>query len=206
MVKSPFLVVQNFISPLQCEEIIDDINLYYPNFEIDGTPVKTIKSHRKSEETVFSKFTTHIPYIEQYYDIKYHGTEPMLFELYPQECKGETTHCENGHYVKGKWVKTSNRDFSCVVFLCDYQEKTPFDHYFEVYGGKLEFPQWGFGFNPQRGTLIIFPSDPHFLNNTTPIIAGNLYQIRFHIVSKQQFVFKRKQYPGNYEEWFEKLV
>ena len=206
MVKSPFLVVQNFLSPLLCEEVVDDLHFLYPDTDLEGVPVKTAKGHERSEEAVFHKFTPHIPNLELHYNVEYRGTEPMLFEWYAQGCKGEKPHCENSNYESRKWVKIRDRDLTCVVFLCDYQEKTPFDSDFEVYGGKLEFAQHRFGFNPQRGTLIVFPSGPHFINNTTPILAGDLYQVRFHVATTQQYKHNPVAWPGDYTTWFETIA
>lgn len=206
MVKSPFYVEQDFLSPLMCEEIIDDLHFLYPDTDIEGIPIKTAKGHERSEEIIFSKFSAVVPKLEKHYNVECRGTEPMMFEWYAQACQGAKPHCENSNYVNKKWVKLRDRDLTCVLFFCDYQEKTPFDSDFEVYGGKLEFPQHRFGFNPQRGTLIVFPSGPHFINNTTPILAGDLYQVRFHVATVKQYKHDPKMFPGDYESWFETIA
>jgi hypothetical protein len=103
-------------------------------------------------------------------------------------------------------MRLYNRDFTGVIFLSDYQEQVPFDDEYEVFGGKLEFYSHKFGFNPQRGTLIIFPSDPHFINATSPIQAGDLFQIRFHITCTQPYLYNPKNFPGNYTTWFNETV
>ena len=204
--RSPFFIVQEFLSPLLCEEIVDDLNFIYPDTDTEGAPVKTAKGHERSEEVIFQRFQDLVSKIEKYYDVEYRGTEPMLFEWYPEGCEGETPHCEHSNFLNSKWVKLRDRDFSCVLFLCDYQEKTPFDGDFEVYGGKLEFTQHRFGFNPQRGTLIAFPSGPHFINHTTPIKAGDLFQVRFHIATGKQYLYDPANFPGDYTVWFDHLA
>ena len=199
--KSPFLIKQEFISPLLCEDIVDDLNLTTPDVDRAGFPIKTIRMHDRSEEILFERLQLIVEEIEEYYDIQYHGTEEMVFEWYDEGCKGYVPHCESSTYVNSKWVRGRNRDVSGVLFLSDYQEKVPFDSDFEVYGGKLEFPQHHFGFNPQRGTLIMFPSDPHFLNNTTQIYVGELHQVRFHIAAKQPFLYDPQKFQGNFAVW-----
>lgn len=204
--KSPFFVKQRFLSPLLCEEIIDDLNFVYPDTDLNNRPIKTMKGNERSEDVVFNRFKILIPEIEKYYNIIHKGTEPMMFEWYAQSCEGEKPHCENSNYINKKWVRVKDRDFTCIIFLSNFQEKVPFDSDFEVRGGKLEFIQHQFGFNPQRGTLIIFPSDPHFINNTSLIEAGDLFQIRFHFITTKPYFFDPKEYQGTYKEWFKNFT
>jgi len=199
--KSPFLIKQEFISPLLCEDIVDALNLTVPDQDLEGYPQRTIRMHDRNEETIFERIEGLVPEIEQYYDIDYRGTEPMLFEWYAEQCKGYLPHCESSSYLNGTWVRGRDRDLTGVLFLSDYQERVPFDSDFECYGGKLEFAQHHFGFNPQRGTLVIFPSDPHFINNTTEILAGDLYQVRFHIAANKPFLYDPAKFLGNYTVW-----
>lgn len=206
MVKSPFYVVQDFLSPLLCEQVADDLNFIYPDKDPNGKPVKTFKSHERSEDIIFQHLRSHIPQIEAYYDIEYRGTTPMSFEWYPQGCDGESARCENSEYLNKQWVRTRDRDISGILFLCDYQDHIPFDGDFEVYGGKVEFLQHQFGFNPQRGTLIMFPSEAHFLNGTTPVEAGDSFMVRFHIAANTPYVYEPADFPGDYTTWFEEIA
>lgn len=203
--KSPFFVVQEFISPLMCEEMIDALDVYEPDTDSEGNPIKMVKFNEGSEQAIFERFQHLIPDIEKYYDIEYVGTERILFQWYP-ESTVSTPHCESSSYLNKKWVKMKNRDVSFVLFLSDYQDNIPFESEYEVYGGKLEFPQWGFGFNPQRGTLIGFPSDPHFINVTTPILVGDLFQAKFHVAAVTPLLFNPQKFPGDYREWFKEFV
>ena len=205
-IKSPFFVIQEFLSPLLCEELIDTVDFWHPDTDPDGVPIKTLKSNEKCEELIFEQLQQHVSEIEKHYNSKYQGMTPVIFEWYPESCLGEPHHCENSHYLKQGWVKIHQKDLSGILFLCDYQEKVPFDGDFEVSGGKLEFPQWGFGFNPQRGTLIIFPSGPNFINATTPIKIGDLFQAKFHIVTKVPFMFNREDFQGEYTQWFKHIA
>jgi hypothetical protein len=204
-VKSPFLVIQNFVSPLLCEQIVNAVDFLMPETNKEGIPQVTIRQNDEAQKILFSRFEQIIPQIEQHYGVSYRGTEPILIEWLTEGAEGSFT-CENSSRLHNKWVKTRDRDFSAILFLSDYQDNIPFDDEFEVYGGKLEFPQWNFGFNPQRGTLIIYPSDPHFINISTKILVGDLFQARFHVATQVPFLFNIKDFPGDYISWFRDIT
>lgn len=200
--KSPFLVFQNFLSPKVCEQIVYDLNLFSPDEDPKGNPLKMTRSHEPSEQAIFERFQPIIPLLEKHYDFKHKGTEYVTFEYYAEGVKSECQ-CENSNWTKkSKWVRTKDRDFTCLLFLSTYQDQTPFDNEFEVYGGKVEFPQHKFGFNPERGTLIVFPSGPHFINAVSQIIYGDLYLARFHVAASTPYVYQPANFPGTYLSWF----
>jgi hypothetical protein len=201
MNKSPFYVVEEFISPLMCEDIVDIVDFNVPDQNKDGKYVKTTKRSETAEGLIYERLLMLLPEIQGHYQMLYRGTESVEFEWFPAGSSG-TFRAENSEHLRGKWVRTNARDLTAVLFLSDYQENTPFEQEFDVYGGKLEFVQHHFGFNPQRGTLIVFPSDPHFINNTTEVFAGDLFQARFHIVAKTPYMYNPGSFPGNYTTWF----
>ena len=203
--KSPFFVIQDFLSAKHCELIVDSLGFYSSDTNVDGDPIKMVRHEDDSEELIFNHLEPLIPNLEQYYGFDYQGTERMSFEFLGEGTVSEPL-CENSNYVRKKWARTKNRDISGIIFLSDYQDKTPFDTDYEVYGGKLEFPQHGFGFNPIRGTMIIYPSGPHFINATANIIAGDLYQVRFHIAGSMPYLYNPKQFPGTYVNWFKGMM
>lgn len=205
-VHSPFFVRQEFVSPLVCEEIVDNLNLTVPDTDKDDHPIKTQRFNTLIEEYLFDRIQDLVPEIETHFNIQYRGTERMTFEWYAEGCSGEQPHCENSSFVRQKWLRTKDRDLTGILFLSDYHDKTPFDGEFEVYGGKLEFPQHHFGFSPQRGTLIIFPSGPHFINSTTEILAGDLLQVKFHIAASNIYLYNPSDFPGNFQSWLQEFV
>ncbi|MNY65935.1 hypothetical protein D3C86_2032890 [compost metagenome] len=77
-----------------------------------------------------------------------------------------------------------------------------FDPDYEVYGGKLQYPQYKFSFNPQVGTMIVHPAGPHFLHAYAPVVAGDLFYVTFHISSKLPHIYQPKDYPGDFTTWF----
>lgn len=202
--KSPFYVVEEFLSPLLCEEIIDICDFTIPDVDISNKPLKTIKTSEQAQSIIYERLMVLLPDIQSYYDFLYKGTEPMTFEWLPEGSKGSNNNigAENSVFVRGKWLRTKQRDITGILFLCDYQESVSFDDEYEVYGGKLEFPQHAFSFNPQRGTLVLFPSDPHFINVTSDVFVGNLFQSRIQIAADAPYFYDPEKYPGNYTQWF----
>ncbi len=202
--KSPFYVVQDFLTPKQCEMIVDDLGYYSPDVDKDGAPIKMMRNHADSEKIVYGKFMPLIPKLEEYYKFEHRGTEIVTFEFLAEGVTPEAV-CDNSKWVNKKWVRTKDRDFTATIFLSDYQDQLPFDSDYEVYGGKLEFLQHQFGFNPVRGTLIVYPSGPHFINAIADIIAGDLFLAKFHIAAQAPFLYQPVNFPGDYTSWFSDL-
>jgi len=200
--KSPFTIVRDFLSPLLCEQFCDKIGFTEPDVDAKtNKPLRMLKFDDDIQTIIYSKLINLMPAIEKYYDFEYRGTERMMVKWYTEGVIPITS-CENSTYLKKKWIRSRDRDFTGIVFLSDYQENENFDSDYEVYGGKLEFPQHKFGVNPERGTLILFPSVPHFINATANIHAGELYQVRFHIAAKEPYLYNPENFPGDYRSWF----
>lgn len=207
---SPFFIIQDFLSPLNTEEVVDSLACYEPDTDTEGFAMRNIRTNDFSEELIYDTLQEYIPEIEKHYGLQYKGTERVIFEWYPHGCASQEPRCENSSYVKkpdkSAWVRNRDRDLSCILFMSDYQDEVPFDSDYEVYGGKLEFPQHHFGFNPQRGTLIVFPSDPHFINVITDVAFGDLFLARFHIAAKEPFLYDPRKFPGDYRSWLEQFA
>lgn len=199
--KSPFYVVQEFVSPLLCEEIIDLCDFNVPDTDKEGRYIKTTKTCEPAEAILYERVQLLVPKLQDHYEFTYKGTERMMFEWFPEGSRGQFI-SENSERLRGKWLRTHSRDFTCILFLTDYQEQVPFEKEYEAYGGKLEFVQHQFGFRPERGTLVIFPSDPHFINITSNLIIGDLYQVRIQLVAKAPYIYNPQKFPGNYTVWF----
>lgn len=203
--KSPFVVFQNFLSPKQCEAVVNSLGFYTPDMDPKGDPIKMYRHHDQSQAMIYDRLQQHIPQIMSYYGTEYKGTEQMIFEYLAQGTTSEPL-CENSNYVRKKWVRTKDRDLTGVLFLCDYNENPPFDSDYEVYGGKLEFPQHNFSFHPQRGTLITYPSGPHFINANAEVFTGDLIQARVHIAAKLPYLYNPAEFPGDYRSWFKEFM
>lgn len=204
--KSPFLVYQNFISPKLCDQILEKIEVKEPTLDDDGFATKMERFNIESQDIIFSKFKTIIPEIEKYYDLKYRGTEEILFQYFPVSSGlAEEPNCANSKYLRKKWVKTKDRDITGILWLKDYNNVVPIDVKTEVYGGKLEFPQYNFSLHPQRGTLIMYPAYPHFITAISQILVGELYCARFQ-VSADQWLYQPDKFPGTWSEWFREFA
>lgn len=200
--KSPFVVINDFISPLLCEDVVERSRIEFPNTE-NGIPVKSITQNVLTQNRILPFLEDLIPSLEKYYGFEHAGILPFNIESYPERCKQEPVRSENSELgVDNEWKRVNDRDITGIIFLKDNCEERNFDDYFEVYGSKLEFPTHGFGIKPTRGQLILFPSAPNFINATVSPKLGELVQIRFHLVAKEPYVYDRLQFPGNYTNWF----
>lgn len=202
--KSPFIVVEEFISPLQCEEIIIGNNNNFPNYDKQGK-IRPLFFVNKLAEVRISPLIVDeiIPRVEEHFNVDVKGLTEFDMEWYSAGYEGEgKVRYENSRYRNGKWTRINNHDFTGIIFLNDYNDAEPFDEEFEVYGGQLEFPTHGFSFNPQRGTLVLFPGAPNFGNHVAKVEAGELTLIRFHLATHDLYVYDMNEFPGDYRTWF----
>ena len=211
---SPFVVVQDFISNKFCEELVDRFRVKTPNLDKEGKPVKLerILKPEEGQDILLSKFYQYITQIETTYDCLYKGLEQLVVTHNPENDKksAEPTGCENAEFFRRKWIKKKDVDLTGVLWLKDYNEQGPFDNDFEVYGGKREYPAYNFSLTPQRGTLIIHPAGPHFITATSPVVIGDLYQIKFNISVKNKegglWDYQPKMFPASsnnfIQSWF----
>ena len=206
--KSPFLVIKELVSPLQCEDMVKRLKHNIPNTDQKGDPTVTYKGNRLSESRVTTVFNQMLaPVIEPYFGFEAKTLTPFTFEWYPTGYAGQKAACEGYQLINkrgqtAKWHKIYDYDFTVVVFLNDYSDQHMFDERFEVRGGKLEFPTHDFGFNPERGTAIVYPCRPNFVNAVSPVEVGDLNIIRFHIIAKEEYDYQMEAFPGNYLSWF----
>lgn len=208
---SPFLVVQDFLSPLTCEKILKDITVKSPDLDINGDPRKSEHYNLFWEQDLVERFRELIPSIEQKYKALYRGLEKPIFQYYPENAKSvaEKPGCENSKFVRKKWVMYKDVDLVGYIWLKDFNSNIPLDNTTEVYGGKMEFPIYNFSLVPQRGTLVIFPAGPHFINLISHVLVGDLYQIKLNICLETddgkngRWFYQPLNHSGNYQEWFE---
>jgi hypothetical protein len=202
MHKSPFFVVENFLSPLMCEDIVDRLNHTLPNFDKNGIPEKTIKFNRLTEVRLLPLFEEITPTLESYFKYNHKGISSLTFEWYASGFKGDIPRCENSQYINRTWRRINNNDFVGFIPLNDHNDRYPFDPAFEVSGGKINFPNHRFAFTPKRGSLIVCPGNQNFLNYVGEVKAGNLNLIKFYITSEKPYIYDPKNFPGDYKTWF----
>ena len=208
VVKSPFIIVQDFLSPMICEQIVKDIEVKLPDTDQEGNPKKLERNNLLWEADIASRFRDIIPEIESRYNCNYTGLEKPLFQFYPEYAKApaEQPGCENSKYLRKKWVMYKDVDLVGFVWLKDYNDTVPLDPRHEVFGGKLEFPAYNFSLVPQRGTLVMFPAGPHFISVISPILLSDLYQIKLTVSIKTKeggrWLYQPANHPGRWEQWF----
>jgi hypothetical protein len=206
-IKSPFLVYQGFLSPSEADEIARKARVE-PDVDTEGKPLSMQKHDTTLEIPLFEKFSTLIPELEAHYKgFKYKGTEHLIFQQFPVSSEmAEKPHCENAVYKRKKWIRVRDRDLTGVLWLKDYRESPPFDINTQVLGGKLEFPVYNFGFQPQKGTLVIYPANERFVCHTTNILVGELQCVRFHVCGEGLWIYQPADYPGDFRTWFAEVV
>jgi hypothetical protein len=201
--KSPFYIVDDFISPLQCEDIIERSNNVMPTFDSNDMVLQVNKNNKLTDNRLLQPLKEIIEKIEKYYGFEYKAITRFSHEWYPEKYKSNVRKCDNSVYSKNNgWKKINENDFTGIIFLNEYNDKAPLDPYFEVKGGKYEFPTHNFGFNPIRGTLIIHPSGPNFVYNVSNVEIGDLNLIRFHIEAEGGYKYDMNNFQGNYKTWF----
>jgi len=206
--KSPFLVFQDLIDAETCAKIADAVRVV-PLKNDDGTLQSSERFHEKAEQQIFKAFQPLIPKLEEHYiGFKYRGTEHLVFQQFPitNGIQAEEPHCENAVFKRKKWVRVKDRDLTGILWLKDYQEAPPFDLRTQVLGGKLEFPTFGFGFQPQCGTLVVYPANERFISLTNGILVGELQCVRFHICGEGIWIYQPADYKGNFSTWFQFVV
>jgi len=185
MSKSPFLIIQDFFSAKLCEDFVEKFKVNTPNTNQDGRPIKLerIISPIEGQDLFLNKFYNYIGLIEEKYNCNYKGTEQLLLQHFPENDKlpAEETGCDNARFFRKKWIKTRDVDLTGFIWLKDYNDTAPLDDRFEVYGGKIEYPAYDFSLTPQRGTMLLFPAGPHFIHAISPVVIGDMYQIKFNV-------------------------
>jgi hypothetical protein len=207
---SPFHVVENFISPANCEKAIAEYGISVPSLSEDGRPLKNerlIKDPGLSnliQEAILNAGQE----IQDRYNGIIKGMEVPHFQQYFENPKqpAEPHGCENAVLKRKAWQKVKDIDLVGYIWLKDYGNGVPLDPRFEVYGGKLEFPMYNFSLVPQRGTMVLFPAGPHFITAVSPILVGSLEVIKFTIkLTKDDtfWLYQPENFSGTYQTWFE---
>lgn len=192
---------------MQAEDMVARLKHTIPNTDQKGDPTVTFKGNRLSESRVSTAFNQFVPTIEDHYGFETKTLTPFTFEWYPTGYSGQKATCEGSQMSSKRghssvWHKIYDYDFTVMLFLNDYSDSSQFDERFEVRGGKFEFPTHEFGFNPERGTAIVYPCCPNFVNAVAPVELGDLNVIRFHIIAKKEYNYDMANFPGNYTTWF----
>jgi hypothetical protein len=211
--KSPFFIKQEFISPKICNQVISNIAINRPNYDLEGYPIPYETKDEDAELMIFERVKQLIPTLETLYDAKYQGTEELLFQQFSEGMRGPAVepHCESSAFIKKKWLKVKDIDLTCIIWLNKFQDIAPIDPRTEVYGGKLEFPAYGFGLVPEAGTMVVFPAGPHFIWAISQVQVGTLFQVKFNIKLRTKedslWLYNPKAFAkGGWREWLKNYL
>lgn len=200
--KPPFLVLTDVISPMMAETITDCVHFNPP----DELPDEKLSRVSVFDEDFDLKISTilesYLPKINNHFGVDIKTIEPISIEKIQT---GAYIPIQNEGYelLENKWCKTKPWDFTAIIFLTSVTDDlSTFDDLSECYGGKLEFFNFRFGFNPMVGTMVVFPTDPRFCNATSLVSGGELFQIRCHLSCKQIYIHDPKNFPGTHLTWF----
>ena len=200
--KSPFILIEEFIDPLECEDIILSLKHNIPNRDIKNIPIKTIKTNALAEIRLMPKIDDLLDQAEPYYGFETMNISPFSFEWMAENFEGDYPQADNAMYFNNKWIKSKDIDFTIIIFLTDSKTSSISDTLTECFGGKMEFFNHNLTITPKAGTMVMFPSNDHFLNNFTEVSLGNLNVIRIHVTAKVPFKYDPANFPGDYRTWF----
>lgn len=207
-IKSPFHIIEDFISPAVCESLVEQYGLATPSRDENDKPIKYEKIIIDGEvlNILNTGLGEHRGAIEERYSAVINPLTSARFNQYFEnpEHPSELHGCESAKYLRKKWVRVKDIDLVGYLWLKDFNSTAPLDPRFETYGGKLEFPAYDFSLIPQRGTLILFPAGPHFITAISPMLVGSLEQIKVTLKFDQEhlWLYDPALFPGTYQEWF----
>ncbi len=205
--KSPFYVIQNFISNKEAADLAKATRVE-PILNDDGALDSMVRSHTQSETFLFERMKKIIPELEEHFGLKYKGTESIAFQQFPVSNgkNAEDPQCYNAVYKRKKWVRINDRALTAAIWFKDYEDQPPFNMTTQVYGGKLEFPVYNFGFQPQAGTLVVYPACERFISLITSIQVGELQMARIHMHAEGIWIYNPADFPGDYRTWFNFVI
>ena len=123
--KSPFLIVHDFLSPMMCEKIINSNLIITPDTNAEGDPIKSERHVSAFDSELAERFRCLIPDIEQRYDCSYKALEKPVLQYFPENPKqpAQGPGCENAKFLRKQWVVHKDVDLVGFVWLKDYNDK-----------------------------------------------------------------------------------
>jgi hypothetical protein len=200
--KSPFILWEDFIPQNQCEEILINLKHSIPNRNNKNVPIKTIKTNQLDEIRLMPKIDELLDHAEQYYGFKTLNVSPFDYEWRAEGYEAEQPRPDNGMFFNGKWIKSKDVDFTIIVFLSTSKDVSIKDTFLESFGGKLEFFNHKLTIAAKAGTVVMFPSNEHFLNTFSDVTLGNSNCARIQITATTPYDYKAENFPGDYRTWF----
>jgi hypothetical protein len=127
--------------------MVDGLDLIYPQFDEDGDVKPFVTINNLLEMRLADQILQMCDIIDEYYGVTVESVSKPRFTWYPEGYSDSIVKCDNSQYKSGSWGRNNQYDFSALIFLSDYNKNPEFDGMYEVYGGKLQFPNFDFSFN-----------------------------------------------------------
>ena len=183
MLPSPFYVIEDFISPFQCERFI--------SLNASGKSQTIQKLNGGGIPLIENSFADHTESIQNRFNcILSESIDSTFIQLKENSTGGSTPPAIPGWMnSRKKWFRTENIDFVGIIPLKTFSSDVPMDTRFEVYGGKIEFQNFNFSILPERGSLILIPSAPNFIHSISPILFGTFEYIQILLSTTEPWVY-----------------
>jgi len=181
-------VIPGFMSPAICDEYIEyitqqqetDLSVFDPEatnktgqiaWEVDKKTRDTQTVDIEPIKEVVFELMQHAvrDVLNPFFNVTIKDSEmPQILVYHPgghyrPHIDAEAIFNDNGTL---KWVKSTDRDISMVLYLNDDYE-----------GGEIVFPKQAVIIKPRKGMLVAFPSNHHFLHGVNPVVRGTRYAI-----------------------------
>lgn len=182
--ESPFFVIEDLLSPLQCERLLK------MNF-VQNAGKCTRGLNQGNIPIVSHALSDYTEQINQRYNAELSEDMKLLFQQYPEDATNPAQFplIDGWEVSRRKWSKVKNIDLIGFIPLKSYCDSIPIDLSFEVYGGKLELMNFNFSILPERGSLILMPCVPNFVYAISPINFGTFEMIRVNYTFKSEWNF-----------------
>lgn len=191
---TPFFVVEDFISPLQCDKLL----------ALNHEVVQTVPSIRLLNDggsrIIHRSINEYSDDIDAHYNCTISNDIKVSFIHLPENpsIPGQPQFIDGWHKTqKRKWERTKNIDLIGIVPLKTYCDTVPIDTAFEVYGGKIEMTSFNFSFIPERGSLIMFPCAPNFIHAVSPINFGTMQYVKIYLSMQYDWEFNIENFSVN---------
>lgn len=202
-VKSPFLVIDGFLSDLRVDNLLNDLDAdsYEDGMDRHGNPtILRVPINENIVQSLGKRVMELYPTLEKYYDVKIKGIRPFDLTIVPEKVKEAPSVA--GYQFAKKWIKVSKGDLIASLVLVDTVTGEGFDPTRECLGGEFEFTSFNLTMSNTRGTLIVHPNTPHFMRATSQVRLGRMYRIDMVIVCEEDFVYQPEKFKGHYLDWF----
>lgn len=170
-----FVIVQNFLPPPLCEQIVAELNRDPGVQSTVGENTESYRSQVRTSEYIDpANLQTNVTqilriglrtYVEPFYRIRLEWFEQP--EILRYRAGGEfKPHADADVFDRetNTWRRQDNRDVSVLLYLNE-----------GFGGGEIVFPNFGLKLAPRQGLLLAFPADGRYAHHATAVTQGVKY-------------------------------